>query len=519
MPAVMQYLYRCKKYKMNIVETDICIVGSGMGGGTLALKLAEKGMQPLLIEAGNLEQDSGVLPTTFSGQSFGLERSRAVEVGGGTNLWHGVVAPLDARDFKGGTTYTGWPIDYEKMLPYWASALNFLGFENPALTHFEGLDSRLKKHANDIGYNDTQIYPKLFRVMGQPRRLKGDIAAAAEAGRLTLMSDTIALECIADAPGGRIRELIVGRAGARAIIRAKRFVISAGALETPRLLQNSRTFGPAGLGNVTGNVGKYLMDHPMAFLGKIKFRRPTRAPLFSDIRETRRNRFRIGLIPKEKTALLNSNLYLRPAIPGATPDAENRILVSLIAVRKMRDLSLHHVRNLLANPKVLYRIVANRYVLPIRYHAADLFFVTEQTPTPESRVSLCPDQVDPYGYPVAKVNWTVSDADLINVGKFIEILIADGLKSNQYAWDEMPSLDKWRKSYTSAAHHLGTARMAKDHRDGVVDSDLKIHGVENAWVCDGSVFPTGGNANPSLTICALALRLSEHLSKVSRTDD
>jgi choline dehydrogenase-like flavoprotein len=78
-------------------------------------------------------------------------------------------------------------------------------------------------------------------------------------------------------------------------------------------------------------------------------------------------------------------------------------------------------------------------------------------------------------------------------------------------FDEVPSLDKWRHSFTSAAHHLGTARMAVDPRDGVVDTDLKIHGIDNVWICDGSVFPTGGNANPSLTICALAHRLSVHL--------
>jgi choline dehydrogenase-like flavoprotein len=496
---------------MKIIESDICIVGSGMGGGTLALRLVEAGLQPMVIEAGSENPDPASAEIVHTGRPFGLDQSRAIELGGSTNLWHGVVSPLDRRDFGGSNDYSGWPLDYDAMLPYWTKALRFLGFEKPELTHFTQLDARLKKHARDIDYDETEVSPKLFRVMGNPRRLKDDLLAAAHAGKLKLMTNAVALECIADSSGTRVQHLVVGQEGQRVIVKARKFVICAGALATPRLLLNSRTFGARGLGNSTGNVGRFLMDHPMAFLGKIRFKRSRRAPLFSDIREQRRNRYRIGLVPRQPDRLLNSNLYLRPAIPGATPEIENRILVSLIAVRSVRELSARHVWNLLSNPRVLYRIIANRYVLPIRYRAAELFFVTEQTPTAESRVFLSPADVDSYGYPLAQVNWTVSDKDLLDVSKFIEGLVSAGLKSDQYTWDEVPSLDKWKSTFTSAAHHLGTARMAADARDGVVDANLKVYGVDNTWICDGSVFPTGGNANPSLTICALAHRLSLHL--------
>lgn len=503
----------CKNLDMDILESDICIVGSGMGGGTLALRFAQAGLKPLVIEAGDEAPDPAAAASLHSGRPFGLDQSRAIELGGSTNLWHGVVSPLDRRDFADGDDYSGWPIDYDAMMPYWTAALQFLGFKSPHLTHFSQMPSDLQKLAKDIDHNESQISPKLFRVMGQPRRLKGDILAAAEAGTLKLMQGAMALECIADPSGRRVMQLVVGQNGRRFLVKARQFVICAGALATPRLLLNSRSFGQKGLGNSAGNVGKFLMDHPMAFLGKIRFKRPQRAPLFSDLRELGGNRYRVGLVPSQIRGTLNSNLYLRPAIPGATPEIENRILLSLIAVRKARELSTRHIWNLLANPKVLYRIIANRYVLPIRYRAADLFFVTEQTPTAASQVALDPDRVDGYGYPLARVNWIVSEKDLLDVGRFIDRLVSTGLKSKQYSWDETPSLEKWRTSFTSAAHHLGTARMSTDWRNGVVNSDLKVHEVDNVWICDGSVFPTGGNANPSLTICALAHRLSEHLLK------
>jgi choline dehydrogenase-like flavoprotein len=496
---------------MDVIETDVCIVGSGMGGGTLALKLADLGLRPLVIEAGNTDPDMTPVSTNGIGRAFGLDRSHAIEVGGSTNLWHGVVSPLDRRDFADGPGYTGWPIRYETMLPYWHAALEFLGFDNPDITHFDQLEPSIQKLANDIAYDEFWVQPKLFRVMGRPRRLKDSLLFALAAGRLDLIQNAVALELVADSSSTHAHQLIVGQGSVRRIIKARSYVICAGALATPRLLQNSKTFGLNGLGNANGNVGKYLMDHPMAFLGKIRFKYPKRAPLFSDMREAHSNRFRIGLVPRNGDGLLNSNLYLRPAIPGATPDVENKILLSLIAIRKATELSPRHVWTLLSYPKVLYRIIANRYVLPIRYKAADLFFVTEQTPTAESRVSLSRDRTDQYGYPLAEVDWHVSESDLGNVGSFIDRLVNDGLKNDSYVFDEIPSLDKWRHSFTSAAHHLGTARMADKQRDGVVDANLRIHGVNNVWICDGSVFPTGGNANPSLTICALAHRLSEHL--------
>jgi choline dehydrogenase-like flavoprotein len=70
----------------------------------------------------------------------------------------------------------------------------------------------------------------------------------------------------------------------------------------------------------------------------------------------------------------------------------------------------------------------------------------------------------------------------------------------------------WRDVITSA-HHVGTARMSVTPKDGVVDADLRVHGVENLYVASSATFPTSGLASPTPTIVALTVRLADHLKE------
>jgi choline dehydrogenase-like flavoprotein len=76
----------------------------------------------------------------------------------------------------------------------------------------------------------------------------------------------------------------------------------------------------------------------------------------------------------------------------------------------------------------------------------------------------------------------------------------------------MDDLSLWIRNVASAAHHVGTARMADHPSRGVVDANQQVFGMSNLFVGDGSVFPTAGSTNPSMTITALALRLAHHLT-------
>ena len=145
------------------------------------------------------------------------------------------------------------------------------------------------------------------------------------------------------------------------------------------------------------------------------------------------------------------------------------------------------------------------------YKYADLFFVTEQIPNRNSTVSLS-DEKDQFGYPIAKINWYLTKADLDSIAAFNE-LVLKALSSNTSLISFQKNKEQFNESLTSAAHHMGTARMGTDERSSIVDRNLKVWGLDNLYICDASVFPTSGNSNPSLTICALAIRLADMLLK------
>lgn len=321
-------------------------------------------------------------------------------------------------------------------------------------------------------------------------------------------NERIGLEWSQD--GTRATAVIVNHDGVLHRVPGEQIVIAAGALESPVILLNSPGGEAGGRYNLAGHAGRYLGDHPMAFVGKVRVLRPKRAPLFSDMFDGMGNRVRIGLRPADISKYGNSNLYLRPSFGERRNDVDDKILLSLASVRSLSSIRIKDLVNILAHPKVAYRAVANRFALPLRYRHADLFFVTEQGSEATSRVQLSARPVAD-GLRDADYHWVVPESDLQRLGVMFREVVKPSLQTSNLALTVLPTIEHWRDHFTSAAHHLGTMRMSAGPEDGVVSTDLQLHGAKNVWVCDGSVFPSVGNANPSLTICALAHRLFEHL--------
>ncbi|MGI9500477.1 MAG: GMC family oxidoreductase, partial [Geminicoccaceae bacterium] len=127
------------------------------------------------------------------------------------------------------------------------------------------------------------------------------------------------------------------------------------------------------------------------------------------------------------------------------------------------------------------------------------------------------------GVPRVKLDWRFSDIDKHTVqvlmSTFDKELIrlglgrlepSDWLAEDSALWH---TDDLVGNHPVGGYHHMGTTRMAASPREGVVDADCRVHGMGNLFVAGSSVFPTGGWANPTLTILALALRLGDHLKK------
>ncbi len=172
--------------------------------------------------------------------------------------------------------------------------------------------------------------------------------------------------------------------------------------------------------------------------------------------------------------------------------------------------SLKDVWRVITNLNVIIQVLIYKFSLNPRAKYFDLWFVTEQIPSKESSVSLS-SMKDKWGYRISQVNWKVSKLDIDFMKRWHKLVSERCFNLNEYEFSSDFNENEWNKDFTSAAHHVGTARMGASMKESVVDKDLKVFETNNLYVCDGSVFTTSGNANIGLTISALALRLAAHL--------
>jgi hypothetical protein len=148
----------------------------------------------------------------------------------------------------------------------------------------------------------------------------------------------------------------------------------------------------------------------------------------------------------------------------------------------------------------------------------------EQIPNENSTITLNPTQVDPvFGQAVAHLDWQMLDADKRTAVRALEICEAYLRKRGAVDWQWLTDLsggaEHWsfppdRGALETGDHHMGALRMSASPADGIVNVDSRVHSVDNLYIAGCSVFPTGGFANPTLTIVALALRLADHLQSL-----
>jgi choline dehydrogenase-like flavoprotein len=121
--------------------------------------------------------------------------------------------------------------------------------------------------------------------------------------------------------------------------------------------------------------------------------------------------------------------------------------------------------------------------------------------------------MDHFGMPRVEVDWRLNPGDQRGLRRLVSAMSAEFTRRGLGTLVIEPDIyqDGWHSSMTGGKHHMGTTRMHVSPRHGVVDADCRVHGLANLFVAGSSVFPTGGYANPTLTIVALAIRLADHL--------
>lgn len=511
------------------IESDICIVGAGVAGITIARELQGSGQRVCLLESGgaDLQPDANDAvrgPSTgYSYYRHKLARARAF--GGSSLLWpleEGWRArPLDPIDFetRPGINPSGWPITRDDLQPYYERAQDVcdLGPATYAVTAWQ------EPGTPPLPLDGT-AYTTMMQIGSTNfRRYLAELEAAEDV-RLYLNATVTDIRTDHD-PTVVDRVVVAGRDGGKIQVRARLFVLAGGGIDNPRLLLASRSRHRRGLGNDYDLVGRYFMERLSTRSGWIGARDPdlvSRSGLYSPhhVGSTRVEgvlRLHDDVIRREQ--LLNCIFFLLPRSRAFTAEGMRSIATLTKGVKRAPRPSDtgRHLRNVLAGLATIAKVVRER--LPGSAFPDRVLVVRpqgEQLPNPYSRITL-DTRKDRFGVPRAALCWRLSDLDLWSIRRTQDLLDAElrssgiGQLEHPLGEEDPPALFEGNK------HHMGTTRMHGDPRRGVVDRHGKLHALTNLYVAGSSVFPTAGASNPTLTVAALALRLAEHLRYQARS--
>lgn len=527
-------------------DYDLCIVGSGPAGMTLAAELADSGLRLCVLESGRARptKHGDALRRVISEGIIIKEYSRERVLGGASTTWAGLSSPLDAADMepRAFLRHSGWPITRDELVPYWAAAAERYRFAPLELFGRDGFGALRERNEVALEWNDVE--EKVFLAASEPQDFGREQRHVFERDGVDLLLDATLLRLETEGDGKRASRAVLATSSGRELTcRARVFVLATGGIENARLLLASN------LGNEHDQVGRYLMNHPKNYHGVIRLTQPVREmPYhFGCLHKGYAGYagLRVPLASQAGRGLLNHYVRFEPLFPWSG-NLGVEAFVFLIkrsrgllrgwkkkredTVVPLRDYSetgddsdLQNERKgvldwfkllglVVVNlPRVLQYVVSRlREGSSPTIHKVRLRNFMEMEPDPENRV-LLGDETDVYGQRVPIVRHQVSQRDRTSLLALHDALASD-LAVNGFGTLEsgLAEAEPWPIDL-DASHHMGTTRMGTDPTDSVVDSRLRMHSMENVYVAGASVFPTSGCANPTFTLVALSIRLAQHL--------
>ncbi len=521
------------------IETTLCIIGAGVAGITLAREMERQGIDTCVLESGGFEPDDETRDLC-RGEDIGLPYSfadgcRGRFLGGSSNCWGGWCRPLDPWDFekRDWIAHSGWPFGLEELRPYYerTHALLKLGPINFDPAFWE----------KSIGRRDVRRIPLLS---GKVRDTISQFSPPARFGKLyreelrnakhvRVFLYANALHIDTDREARSVSQIQVATlSGCKMTVTAKIFVLATGGIENARLLLASNEVQAAGLGNANDLVGRYFMDHPRLQSGSIRFARDWSRNKLYDIKYHYMNSAvaahgshiasQLALTPGvlEQERLLNARAWFCSVFPGegsAGAQALFRCKQALLQKEQAGWSLSKDMTTMLAHPIDTVGYGFTRLFQPRALIRGVRFqIIVEPEPNPDSRVTLSPTDKDSLGMPRVRVDWRLTDRVRRTFDRTLAI-VADELRRGGVADVKLdPPIEGgvWPSSFEKEGtwHHMGTTRMNDSPLHGVVDRNCRVHGMTNLYVAGSSVFPTAGANFPTITLSALALRLSVHLA-------
>ncbi|MHC4942550.1 MAG: GMC oxidoreductase [Planctomycetota bacterium] len=533
---------------------DVCIVGSGPSGTTVANELRGSGLKVCVLESGRLK------PTKHGDRlrevrSEGIhikEYSRERVLGGASTTWSGLSSPLDPIDMKPRSfvQHSGWPVKREDLLPFYEKAAARYRF--PPLKLFDSNHFGALRQKGDIQPSWKQVEEKIFLAAAEPQNFGREFKHIFEGEEIDLYLDATLIRLEGEVGKDRIIAAeVTTRSGRTFRLRAGTFVLATGGIENARILLNSRAMCSEGLGNEHDQVGRYFMNHPKNYYGIIRLKEPVKnlPYYFGCLHEGFAGYAGLKLEEslQEEKSCLNSYVRFEPLFPWS----DNQGVEAFVMIAKqcrgllrswrkskggkvvsLRDYSETGDDTALQNERksfmewlgLFFKIFFNfpqvlRYLYYRLFEKANLRIKNirlrnfiEMEPHPENRVVLGTEK-DFFGQPVPVARHDCMDRDRQSLIALHDLLAREVSRSGLGELSsDLREEDPWPIDL-DASHHMGTTRMGDDPRFSVVNADLRLHSVENVFLAGGSVFPTSGCANPTFTMVALSIRLAEHLKE------
>ena len=491
------------------VRTQVCIVGTGPAGVTLAWYLVRKGIQVTLLEGSRV--GSGRDPNApvqqayqynenellYNGEAKGLFESNEPEFlirptpafpgptkereriyGGTSTHWGGQSRPLDPIVFEKRPGFPGWPITRQDLDPYYAEACDFCGLYGPyyAPDGSAGYNftaqfwaDRLGQKVADLDGFFVAMYQFFEDRQFQAKKVDGKTIGEREDACVILNASLLEMTTA----GGSVQRLTVGvlsddeqnptQAG-QFEVEADCVVLACGAVANARLMLLSD------VGNEHDLVGRYFMGHPIANKDGIDANAVSTSPSYLSWEEQQ-------LLSYQSRTEPGTNLYLVAGL--LTPDDE--------ATRRLETARCWFGPGGSGN----------------FYHGL--------LPEADSRVQLSDGPRDVFGQQRTEITWVLNPGAQRNfeqlAGLFRDAVVAKGGGPVTIAeWSAV------RERMVMNGHHIGTTRMAAEAENGVVDGNLKVHSLDNLYVAGSSVWASTGISNPTFSIITFSIRLAEHLS-------
>lgn len=506
-------------------KVGTCVIGAGPAGLTVATEMARSGRHVMLIESGGVTPDERHqklnVGTSVGYPYFPLDTTRYRAYGGTSHRWLGHIGlrarPLDDLDFdkRPGIEDSGWPIDRSELDSYYATAQEVCG-----LGPFRYDPSEWDDLPDTLFHESETVDDILFQFSPATAFQSVDALPAS----VELITGATVTELVSSRSGGEVAWAEVRRhSGESMRISADQFVLAGGGVENTRLLLSSLSEGPRGLGNSSGLLGRFFMEHLRLRGGWIE-PGSTLPDLGFYSRFTRDDTVLMGALRPnlhwtKESGNLNCALYLNSSQRYSLEPSYRNAVAGMTALLGRSDVDVPaapYLKAALSKPAQLGRAVANR-LSSMGSRSADALEVAlmaEQSPNPDSRMYLGPDR-DRFGVPRVVLDWQLSEVDHRSMAQAESLLIEEARRLGLGEGRAMATDETQPRLVRGNWHHMGTTRMSSDPAAGVVDRNLRLHDVSNVYVAGSSVFPTGGFANPTLTVVALALRLAEHLNSGS----